>query len=109
MTNKADQLGYQPTGNSPYVHSPAEPSSTESFIQQATAFLGPVRLLAQQDVRLQYSKTTLPRSTTPVVVAKPKSKEEVSALVSLAKKHQIEWHAISKGKNWGYGLSLIHI
>ena len=103
MTNKADQLGYQPTGNSPYVHSPAEPSSTESFIQQATAFLGPVRLLAQQDVRLQYSKTTLPRSTTPVVVAKPKNKEEVSALVSLAKKHQIEWHAISKGKNWGYG------
>lgn len=50
-----------------------------------------------------FAKTTLPQSTTPFGVVKPKSCEEVIALMQLIQRHPIRWHAISRGNNWGYG------
>lgn len=56
-----------------------------------------------EDIRQQFSATTLPRSTRPLGVVWPQSHQEVSELMKLLHKHEIPWHAISRGKNWGYG------
>ncbi|TWU54502.1 4-cresol dehydrogenase [hydroxylating] flavoprotein subunit [Rubripirellula tenax] len=54
-------------------------------------------------VRNRYAKTTLPRSTTPLGVVWPVNRDEVSSLMRILSSHQIPWHTISRGRNWGYG------
>lgn len=61
------------------------------------------RLLTADGARTEYSKTTLPSKTKPLAIARPRDHEEVVAVLKLANAFAIETHAISRGKNMGYG------
>ncbi len=50
-----------------------------------------------------YARTTLPRGTTPAAVVYPESSRQVQQVVRIANQYKIPLHAISRGKNWGYG------
>ena len=54
-------------------------------------------------VRQQYARTTLPRSTQPQAIVRPINRDEVTELMKLVSRYRLRWHAISRGKNWGYG------
>lgn len=71
--------------------------------------LGELRAIAQDRVSVDelsiedYSKCTLPRSTRPACIIQPKCVAEVQATMKVVAKYSLPWHAISCGKNWGYG------
>jgi 4-cresol dehydrogenase (hydroxylating) len=61
------------------------------------------RLLRDASDRAEYSRTTLPRGTYPAGIIRPRSLAEVQSIMRVLTKHGARWHAISCGKNWGYG------
>lgn len=71
--------------------------------EKLLALFGEQRFSDGQADRERLAKTTLPRSTMPLGVVWPNSLAEVSKLMPILTEHQIPWHAISRGKNWGYG------
>jgi 4-cresol dehydrogenase (hydroxylating) flavoprotein subunit len=50
-----------------------------------------------------YARTTLSYSTTPAAIVKPKNREEIIEIISIANRFKVPLYPISKGKNWGYG------
>ena len=70
---------------------------------QLLEIFGEERFKDGASTREQFAKTTLPTSTTPLGVVWPESKDEVVQLMKVLGNHGTPWHAISKGKNWGYG------
>lgn len=61
------------------------------------------RLYADKLSIEDYAKCTLPRSTKPNCIIQPENAVEVQAIMNIVAKHSLPWHAISCGKNWGYG------
>jgi hypothetical protein len=53
-----------------------------------------------------YADNTLGLKQTPLAALRVSSKDEISAILLLAKKHKVRLHPISTGKNWGYGSAL---
>jgi 4-cresol dehydrogenase (hydroxylating) len=83
--------------------SPKPQSIPPSVRDQLLNLLGPDGFSSDTETKDKFSKTSLPRSTTPLGVCWPRTRAEVSALMEIVTKHSIPWHAISRGKNWGYG------
>ena len=79
------------------------PSIPKELRQKLIDLLGDSRFSDEAQTKSRFSKTTLPTSTTPLGVVWPRNKHEVSSLLVLLAQHGIPWHAISRGKNWGYG------
>ncbi|HBJ37991.1 MAG TPA: FAD-linked oxidase [Planctomycetaceae bacterium] len=67
------------------------------------AVIGKEHVLCDDASRFEYSKSTLPRSTTPAIIVRPGSVSEVQQIVKGASIFGLKPHAISRGKNWGYG------
>ena len=65
--------------------------------------LGDRYVLSDAGTVAKYVRTALPRGTVPVVVVRPGTTQQVRQIVRLANEHAVEWHPISRGKNWGYG------
>lgn len=63
-------------------------------------------VLTETEQLSPYSLTTLPAATRPGGVVKPRTTEEVQALVRLAREENTPLYPISSGKNWGYGSAL---
>lgn len=87
----------------------AEPTGSHSRADYAQAWpawqsvLGKAQVLCD-DVSCQaYAQTTLPQGTRPAGILRPSTADEVSQVVRIAAQHGIRLHAISRGKNWGYG------
>jgi len=51
----------------------------------------------------RHARSTVAHSTLPLAVVCPGSREDVIALVALARTHRIALYPVSTGKNWGYG------
>lgn len=49
-----------------------------------------------------YARSTLSKGTLPIGVVYPRNTEQVAAIVRVARQHQLPFHPISTGKNWGY-------
>lgn len=49
------------------------------------------------------AKTTLPKSTRPIGTVRPGNAEETAKIMPILAASGVSWHAISRGKNWGYG------
>ena len=71
--------------------------------EQLLNLFGPSRFSDEDATQEKFANTTLPRSTRPIGVVWPKARDEVSELMKILTRHAIPWHAISRGKNWGYG------
>lgn len=67
------------------------------------AQFGSERFSDAPELKSRYAKSTLPTSTTPIGIVWPENRDEVSLLMRLMSQYSIPWHAISRGKNWGYG------
>lgn len=65
--------------------------------------LGDDKVDASSSTCARYSRTTLPRGTEPCCVLFPESREDVQALVAVARAHGRAIYPISGGRNWGYG------
>jgi 4-cresol dehydrogenase (hydroxylating) len=65
--------------------------------------LGTEHVRFDSSTRNDYAKTTLPTGTKPAGVVRPQSVDEVQDVVRIARRFEIPLHAISRGKNWGYG------
>ena len=75
----------------------------ESAVDEWTSALAPDCVSTAPDVLDRYERTTGIHSTRPLAVLFPRSTEDTVALVKIASERRIPLHAISKGKNWGYG------
>ncbi len=75
------------------------PEAVEAWVQ----LLGPQRAQFDDPIREDYAKCTLPQKTKPCGVLRPRHASEVQEVVRIANRYGIAWHAISRGKNWGYG------
>ena len=51
----------------------------------------------------RYERSTGTQSYRPLAVLRPSTPLQVQQIVKIAAAHRIAIHAISKGKNWGYG------
>jgi len=75
----------------------------ESAVAEWRLALGSDGASTAPEVLDRYARTTGLQSTRPLAILFPRSTEETVSLVSIASRHQIPLHPISKGKNWGYG------
>lgn len=83
--------------------SPPSPDSLSAAIAAWTDRLGDTQVLSDAGTLDRYGRSTLASSTRPCAVLRPKSTEQVQALVKIAGNHAIPLYPISRGKNWGYG------
>lgn len=70
---------------------------------QLNRIFGATRFSDESETRESLARTTLPVSTKPLGVVWPEKASEVCELMPLLSERNIPWHAISRGKNWGYG------
>ena len=68
-----------------------------------TSVVGREHVLTDERHRDDYSTTTLPKGTRPAGVVRPSTAKQVSEVAGIARHHNVPLHAISCGKNWGYG------
>ena len=65
--------------------------------------LGAEQVLTEGPALADYAETTLPAGTRPSAVVRPASHSQVQSVLRVAFNRRVPWHAISQGKNWGYG------
>lgn len=53
----------------------------------------------------RYGRSNVHGSPVPVGVVRPRSREDVIAIVRIAAEHRVALYPISRGQNWGYGAS----
>jgi 4-cresol dehydrogenase (hydroxylating) flavoprotein subunit len=67
------------------------------------AALGAEHVSVDDALLARLGRSTGPADLRPVAVVAPSTTEEVQAVVRIAARHGVPLHAISRGKNWGYG------
>ena len=72
-------------------------------IAKLVEIVGSANCLFDSNSVATYSDCTLPTGTTPHAIVMPGSRREVQRVMSVIAEHSLHWHAISRGKNWGYG------
>ena len=88
---------------------PAPATTDVSTPDYARAFdawqsvLGTDYVLCDEPTSTEYAKTTLPGGTRPAGILRPSTTEEICRIVEIASRYAVPLHAISRGKNWGYG------
>jgi len=104
MHRRQDATMSQSPTPPPNVNNGELPSGTVSGIADTFgAIVGQQQVLWDDSSRSAYGKTTLPVGTVPALIVRPSCVEEVRQVVLAAKRFKIKPHAISRGKNWGYG------
>jgi len=78
------------------------PDSSEAVRAWSDA-LGPEKVDASEAACARYGRTTLPEGTVPCCILRPVTREEVQAVVAIARGHGQAIYPISGGRNWGYG------
>jgi 4-cresol dehydrogenase (hydroxylating) flavoprotein subunit len=73
------------------------------IVAEFGAIVGQHQVLWDDTSRSIYGKTTLPFGTLPALIVRPGSVDEVRQVMLAAQRFKIKPHAISRGKNWGYG------
>lgn len=73
------------------------------LLNKLAGVVGQKHVVTQRNVREQYAKSTLPQGTTPLLIVRPDSVQQVSRILPLLAEAGLSWKAISRGKNWGYG------
>ena len=73
------------------------------IVARCAAIVGADHVLADPASLARYINTTLPRHTTPALVVRPADVDQVRRICELASQLGLKTHAISCGKNWGYG------
>lgn len=68
-----------------------------------TTILGRDNVVVESNTLTSFARTTGADGTLPRAVLYPNSTEDVQNLVRAANRYGIPLHAISRGKNWGYG------
>ena len=86
----------------PEIDQPASAQPT-NVLEDLRNLLGVEYVLAGDESLDAYAKTTLPGGTRPSAIVLPNTTEQVCDIAKIARRYGIELHAISLGKNWGYG------
>jgi len=71
--------------------------------EQWRALLGPDRAVEEGDRLDAVSRSTTPSSKRPAMVLQPEHRDEVAAILRLAREHGHPVYPYSCGRNWGYG------
>lgn len=87
----------------PLMTNASDPAEFSAALREWQAAVGRPHVLSDAASRDVYAETTLPEGTRPACIVRPESVAEVQQVVSIAARHGIRWHAISRGCNWGYG------
>jgi 4-cresol dehydrogenase (hydroxylating) len=77
--------------------------ASTALLADCRAALGDQHVLAGERERDHWARTTLPSGTRPCAVVRPGCTAEVQAVVRLAAAARVPVHAVSRGRNWGYG------
>ncbi|SMC21000.1 4-cresol dehydrogenase (hydroxylating) [Desulfacinum hydrothermale DSM 13146] len=75
----------------------------EEAIRKFRDALGPEDFLDSSQALERYLRSTIPVHRRIAAVARPRSVDQVRAVVAIAAQHKIPLYPISTGKNWGYG------
>src|SRR5690349_17558848 len=84
----------------------SDASLPETFRSAAAAWakaLGESQVDVSSVVLDRYARSTGTRTYRPLAILRPTNTAQVQQIVKIAGEHRIPIHAISKGKNWGYG------
>ncbi|WP_296000757.1 FAD-binding oxidoreductase [Rugamonas sp.] len=79
------------------------PAADHDALTAWRAALDAERVASDAATLARYACSTAASPTMPLAVLRPRSTEEVSAVVRIAARHRLALYAISTGKNWGYG------
>lgn len=86
----------------------ATENSFEPYFTACRSILGPENFFESSQDRHRYSKDCGLVSRSPRAILIPNSVEQLQTLVREANSHKIPIHAVSRGKNWGYGSAAAH-
>lgn len=70
---------------------------------ELTRLLGAERVLRDEASLAHGGRTTLPAAARPAAILRPSARDQVAAIVRIAARHRVPLHAVSTGKNWGWG------
>lgn len=82
---------------------PSTPTDFEGAFRGLEALLGPDRASRDPVLLERYGRSNVLGSPMPVAVARPRTRDEVVAIVRIAAAHRVALYPISRGQNWGYG------
>lgn len=75
----------------------------EAAFPRLEELLGAERASRDPSLLERYGRSNVLGSPMPVAVARPRTREEVIAIVKIAAEHRVALYPISRGQNWGYG------
>ncbi|MEF8768036.1 MAG: FAD-binding oxidoreductase [Candidatus Accumulibacter phosphatis] len=78
-------------------------SDLSGALRDWRALLGDVHVLADEQVRDHYARSTSSSSRRPAAILKPGTRDEVVKVVRIARRCRTPLYPISTGQNWGYG------
>ncbi len=78
-------------------------NSLQAPLAEWTALLGPDHVAASPETSAEYERCTLSHTNAARAVLRPKTTDEVQAIVRIAQEYRTPLYPISRGKNWGYG------
>ncbi len=88
---------------SPLVSAFDPRSDLSGALREWRDLLGEANVLADDGTRDHYARSTSSFSRRPAAILKPDTRDEVVAIVSIARRCRTPLYPISTGQNWGYG------
>lgn len=82
---------------------PAALKNRQTLISSLRAIVGAGYVLEDDAALARYAASTSGAGTRPIAVARPGTREEVVAVIAVARRFGIAIYPVSTGKNWGYG------
>uniref|UniRef100_UPI003569BE9F FAD-binding oxidoreductase n=1 Tax=Stieleria sp. TaxID=2795976 RepID=UPI003569BE9F len=91
------------SSSSPIVSPAGSANRPADLLETLAQIVGAENLLHEDCDRDLYAKTTLPQGTRPLAIIRPENADQVSNAMRAITAAAVQWKAISRGKNWGYG------
>jgi 4-cresol dehydrogenase (hydroxylating) len=76
---------------------------SDSALDELARLLGAAQVDRRPDSLARAARSTLPDAVAPLAVVRAQDRDQVVAAVQWAGRHGIGLHAVSCGRNWGYG------
>jgi 4-cresol dehydrogenase (hydroxylating) len=87
----------------PLVPSLVDPSPARQGCRALSLALGAEHVRVDEACLASFGRSTGPADIRPLAVVRPKDTAEVQEVVRIAARFGLALHAISRGRNWGYG------